>query len=145
MSVQIVNVRDMEHIQADVKFAIMRSYKYKVDGVINMPDLSPSSTLFDKYLRWVREGNWNRQTFLSQYLPEFMRDTLCAAAGREALVRILHMDQIGLRVALGCSCSDEELCHRSIVAGVLFGHGCSLITQAGRSYSYYYNYYTNNI
>ena len=86
--------------------------------VVNHPELAPSQDLFNYYQN-VLKNNWNKRTFTDLYLPRFMaehqdqqfKDTL------NYLYKICNDKDI----ILMCSCFKDELCHRSIIRGMLAG------------------------
>lgn len=70
----ICSIRDTGHINADEKYAIVRSMKAPVKGVIQLPVLSPSSSLFFKYRELIKNGQWGPETFRSIYVPQFLEE-----------------------------------------------------------------------
>lgn len=95
-------------------WAIMLSYKRPVRGVRWVPTLAPSSNTFRIY--W---GNpeFNMNVFKQEYVPSFLRD-MCDERSRKALCELWDAAQTRNIIAI-CACSDESMCHRSIVAGIV--------------------------
>ena len=58
---------------------------------------------------------------------------------KEKLNELYKADRAGKNIALVCFCLDEQLCHRSIVAGLLQGVGCHVNMRSNKDYSHYYN------
>ena len=92
--------------------------------VKHMPALAPSNRLFFQYVNWRNKGQWNRPRFDWDYVPAFLsemkqqlpHDTL------QTLAELSHYKNI----ALVCFCSDESMCHRSIVGGILANMGADI-------------------
>lgn len=135
--IKIVNIKQMP-IPNFENWAIVRSFKGKTE-VQWHPELSPSPSLFNWYLELKERGEWNEDTFVSEYLPTFLKEIAESPAARQALNTLYFADKEGRNVALGCFCEDEVSCHRSIVAGLLQGVGCNV--QAEADYTRYYAIY----
>jgi uncharacterized protein YeaO (DUF488 family) len=101
-----------------------------------MSALSPSSSLFFKYRELIKNGQWGPETFRSIYVPRFLEE-MHSEQAVYWLNRLWKADRIGRSVLLACYCSDEAMCHRSIVAGLLQGAGADV--RAQDDYSYYYD------
>jgi uncharacterized protein YeaO (DUF488 family) len=74
-----------------------------------LPALAPSS----KLLRWVKNKEWNVRTqrvFFARYACEMQVNT----DSRQA-VQLVAMLGRRTPLSVGCYCSDERLCHRSIL------------------------------
>ena len=46
-------------------------------------------------------------------------------------------------ILLVCFCENEDLCHRSIIAGLLSGAGAEVQTSSGHNYDKYWDMYHN--
>ena len=120
----------------DNQWAIVRSMKSSSPWITQVPELSPSKELFFEYLRLRNAGQWNKETFEKVYVPWFLRDM--KTYGAPMLNRVYLMNRQGIDITMGCFCQEEDTCHRSIVAGLLQGAGCSVATQTGADYSRYF-------
>lgn len=116
-------------------WAIVRSMK-NPGKMIWVPDLSPTQNLFYQYLKWRDAGHWNEQTFQRLYVPQFLKE---AKANPNFHKFIQQLTQSDHDISLICFCTDETLCHRSIVAGILQGLGANVSAQ--NDYSHYYELY----
>ena len=134
--IYIKSIRDVERGEYDYTWAITRSNKVPV-WMTNIQELSPSWDLFNKYRELAAKGQWNLNTFKTLYVPQFLRE-LNNPASRKALNTLVKLDRHGASVCLVCFCPGEQLCHRSIIAGILQGAGCYVVTEAGTDYSSYY-------
>lgn len=137
--IYVMNIRDINAAQYDEVWAIMRSVKGAAQGVKQVKELSPSPELFQKYLRLKDAGRWNAGTFRSIYVPEFIKGIKASTEAKIALNTLWKLDRAGKKIAIGCSCYDEGMCHRSIVAGLLQGVGCNVSCKA--DYTGYYRMY----
>lgn len=121
----------------DEVWAIVRSLKYPSPKLIQTVSLAPSMELFNDYLSIKHADNWNEQTFTSIYVPKFMKEMLDLQAC-SSLDYLYAQDKMDKKICLVCFCTDEKLCHRSIIAGLLQGSGCNVVTDTGTDYSEYY-------
>lgn len=137
MAIYITNLRNISNVNAEAKFAIIRSYRRPIFGVQQLAALSPTTELFHKYLRLRDAGQWNARAFATEYVPDFIRDTICSDAAKYAIDNLVKMRQLNINIALGCVCDNETICHRTIVGGILEGYGLDVIYDSGRSYRFY--------
>lgn len=136
----------LRYDEYDHIFMIVRSSKINNPHIVQMPELAPSDQLFFTYRQWVKDDNWNQDTFDEKYVPWFLRDLIVNPQSREALNRLYQMDQEGKRICLLCYCGLETMCHRSIIAGLLQGVGANVRmlpvdNSFSRDYTKYYNDY----
>ena len=134
------------HGEFDAAYCIMRYPRRLARGVIHAPELAPSDELFKRYRGLVRAGNWNARTFREIYLPTFLWELRYGKEAKQAtelLNKIYLMAKAGKNVALACSCGDERLCHRSIIAGLMqgCGRGLDVETASNNYYGWYYDMY----
>ena len=124
----------------DEVWVIVRSLKTPIAGAKQVEDLAPSRDLFLKYLELKKNNKWNADAFKNIYLPQFLYEIKANSKVTSPLLNELwRKDKEGKNIALLCFCDDEELCHRSIVAGLLQGVGCTVSAKA--DYSRYYEAY----
>lgn len=119
------------------KIAIVRSYKKPIDNMPQWDALSPSYGLLKTYLDLRKKGNWNQQTFDDIYVPQFLKEM---KAYHQNDLNMLYTQAKKQDLVLCCYCQHEELCHRSIIAGLMQGAG---IKVAGKDYSKYFAMYKN--
>lgn len=138
--IRIARISDVKPGQFDEVWAIVRSMKSASPWIKQVPGLSPKKELFFEYRRLANAGRWDRQAFENIYVPKFISD-LCRNQEHEydLLNELYYKDKDGLGIALVCFCTDEEMCHRSIIAGLLQGAGCNVVTNTGNNYSAYYD------
>jgi uncharacterized protein YeaO (DUF488 family) len=135
--ITIANINQINPFDYDETWAIVRSYKKNIMGIKQVPELSPSSSLFSLYLRLKKEGSWGFNTFQEKYVPTFLKE-MCSKEARNKLNELYKLDKEGKNICLVCYCPNETLCHRSIIIGLLQGVGCKT---CGKDYSYYYKQY----
>ena len=127
--------------QADESWAIVRSFKSKSDWIKQVPALSPTPSLYNLALNLQKTGNWNDNTFMDIYVPQFIADITNNEEAKHLLNYLVDADKQGKTIALCCYCANEELCHRSIIAGILYGLDCNVETDENSAH-YYYNKYS---
>lgn len=105
----------------DEAWVIVRSMKTPIQlsvDTIWVPALSPSHELFIDYLVWKNAGNWNEETFQTQYRPRFLKEMAQNPNSREALNRLFKTSRTKNILAL-CYCANESLCHRSLIKALI--------------------------
>lgn len=137
--ITITNIRDVIPNHFDETWAIVRSLRGSHPKIIQVVDLSPSWDLFSKYRTLVNEGRWGRETFHEIYVPQFLHE-MHSTKAKSLLNQLYLLDKSGKNICLFCYCSEECLCHRSIIAGLLQGCGCNVNGVLG-DYSEYFDMY----
>ena len=138
--VRITTLRNATR-QADENWAIVRSFKSKSEWIKQVPELAPTGSLYHLALNLQKTGNWNETTFMDIYVPQFISDIANNEEAHRLLNYLATEDKRGKDIILCCYCANEELCHRSIIAGLLYGLGCNVETDE-HSAQYYYNKYS---
>lgn len=133
------NIREVHRNEYDKVYAIMRSDSFCSDWIFHNSNLSPSWDLFNEFRRLKANNLWNKDSFNEIYVPRFLKE-ISSYSGVWAMQHLLQEESSGKSIALVCTCKDEELCHRSIVAGLLQGMGYDVRLNSGKDYSKYYNY-----
>ena len=137
--VYVGNIREVKEGQFDHTFVIMRSYKGKQKWIKQMSELAPSWDLFMESRSMMEKGKWNKDTFQTFYVPRFLQQ-MREPLGKESLNFIQRLSK-SQNIALVCFCTNEETCHRSIIAGLLQGMGVNVTLISGKDYSKYYQTY----
>lgn len=133
----IGRINEVKPNEYDETYAIVRSMKNPSPWITQLPVLSPSKDLFVKYLALKKAGRWGTEAFEKIYLPRFL-DEMRTETALDALNKLCRDSKAGKRIALVCFCTNETLCHRSIVAGILQGAGADVRLKSGADYSHYY-------
>lgn len=136
--IRIVNIRDLRQNDGSESWAIVRSFKNQSSWIKHVPELSPSRDLFCKYLDMKNKGQWNQNAFDNIYVPQFLHEM--RTISYDMLNKVYIMDKNGADISMACFCPGE-LCHRYIVAGLLQGAGCNVVTDTGKDYSKYFEMY----
>lgn len=140
--IHVTNIKNA-NTSFNENWAIVRSLKSSSSLLTQVTDLSPSLSLFFKFRNLVAEKNWNEQTFENIYVPEFIAELKANDNARKRFEYLYNQDKMGKNIALVCFCTNEELCHRSIIAGILAGSGCNVKTDTNNNYNKYYAMYMN--
>lgn len=108
----------------DKVYLIVRSIQEKsrnvllgYDNVFQRQELSPSWDLFRHYIGLSKSNQWNKEAFMNEYVPVFLREMINQ---RESLVN-LYNEAREKNIAIACFCQNEDMCHRSIVMGLIQG------------------------
>lgn len=141
--IRITSIRNIKDDTYDEVWAIVRSMKTPSNTIKQVTALAPSEKLFYQYLTLKKNNEWNKHTFATVYVPQFMKEMFNKESGN-MLNYLYRQDQEGKKICLVCFCPNEKLCHRSIIAGLLQGAGCSVITDNPKTdYSDYYRLWFN--
>lgn len=138
--ISICSIRNVKPEDYDEVWAIVRSLKSKSPWIKHVPELSPSMDLFMKYRRLVEKSEWNENTFQTVYVPQFLQEMHNPLA-KARFEELKALDAAGKNIALICFCPRENLCHRSIIAGILQGDGIRINTERGINYAAYHSRY----
>lgn len=141
--ITIANIRNAKPNEYDEIWAIVRSLKGNSSYLKQIQQLSPSINLFFKYRKWATEGQWNKEKFDNYYVPQFLKEIHGSIEARNKLNQLCRLDRENKQICLVCFCNNEEMCHRSIIAGLLQGAGYNVITEMNNDYSKYYQMYKN--
>lgn len=132
--IRVTNIRrchvaDYDNIYLIVRSiaSLERSKSSILKHAEQVADLSPSNGLFYKYLDWTKSGEWNQNKFDTKYKPAFLDELNNNPNAAAWLEKIAVDDKAGKKIALLCFCSDENLCHRSIIGEILKSKGCGVI------------------
>lgn len=136
----ITHIRNKDAINnADYHYAVVRSLK--TDTILQLKDLSPSYELLQKYSKLKDKGDWDLETFNEIYVPQFLYEIKINENAKKLLNEI-YIKQKTKNIVLTCFCTDENLCHRSIIAGLYQAIGVN-VYGVNNDYSKYYETYKN--
>lgn len=138
--IAIKSIRNVKYEDFDEVWAIVRNMKNPSKHIKHVPDISPSLDLFFKAKKLMKENQWNKQTFDTIYVPQFLKE-MHQQSAINILNELYQIDKNNGKICLVCFCTDETICHRSIVAGLLQGVGCNIDTELKADYSKYYKAY----
>lgn len=138
--VTICQMSKVNYAAYDEVWAIVRSLKYANPRIRHVPELSPSWGLFKKYMKLRDEGKWNKDTFLREYVPQFLKEM----RGKEQQNLLNELFNTEKHICLVCFCPEEELCHRSIIGGMLQGAGLK-VKGLSQDYDYYFDWWKNGV
>lgn len=114
--IYITDIRHCKSVPGAKIYAIVRSLKNPIQGVTQLPALSPSKNLFFAYLNLKKAGRWDRRSYEQVYTPRFLLE-MQAPEARAALKQVADEAKVQ-DVVLACFCPDG-LCHRFLVADIL--------------------------
>lgn len=135
--IYIDSIRGMKPQGFDESYAIVQSMKnINTPWLQQLSTLAPSRDLFYQYLRLKQAGRWNKETFRDIYVPRFLWE-MTAPEAKAMLQALVIKDKQGTNIQLCCFCTDPDLCHRTIIAGLLQGLKADVHTPSEQDYSYY--------
>jgi uncharacterized protein YeaO (DUF488 family) len=126
--------KDIDSSKYDEIWLIVRSLKdqsilTRYPNVKHVPELSPSHELFSWYLSIKRRGWWDQSQFANYYVPTFIRETACSREAKDKLNELYcKAHTMHKNILVVCFCTDEEMCHRSIIGGLLQGAGVAVVS-----------------
>lgn len=138
--VTIKHIQDVDYEKYSEVWAIVRSLRYANPHIRHVPELSPSWALFNTYLRLKEKGRWNEATFQKNYVPQFLKEM----QGKKQQQLMNELFSTTKSICLVCFCHEEELCHRSIIGGMLQGAGLD-VKGLHNDYSHYFDWYKNGV
>lgn len=138
--VTIQHISQINYNEYDEVWAIVRSLKYGNPRIRHVPELAPSWALFKHYMRLRESDNWNENTFRKSYVPQFLKEV----RGKIQQNLMNELFSTNQHICLVCFCMEEELCHRSIIGGMLQGAGLD-VKGLSRDYSHYFDWYKNGV
>jgi len=141
--IRTITIRNIKERVFDETWIIVRSLKQNIKGATQIAQLSPSSDLFFKYLDLKKQKQWNQTSFDNIYVPSYLQQIRHDQQAIDLLNYLYRQDKAGKNICLACFCTDEDLCHRSIVAGLLQGVGAHVKTDTGKDYTEYYEIFKN--
>lgn len=134
----ICNIMETEPQTQDATYAIVRNLKGYQKGIKQLSLLSPSTELYHYYCQEKKQGTWTEEKFQEIYVPQFlkeMRSPEVIDKLNDILVRVREKNE---DITLCCYCVEEQMCHRSIIAGLFQGIGLT-VNKVWRDYSPYYD------
>ena len=96
---------------------------------------------FLTYRKLIKYCKWNKDSFDKYYVPKFLQQ-MQGREEKDALNQLYVMSKTQ-NILLVCFCENEDLCHRSIIAGLLSGAGAEVQTSSGHNYDKYWDMYHN--
>lgn len=115
-------VRFTKDLPCDQVWQITRSKKNLVPGAIWVPELSPSQSLFQRYMT-----DWKGQpgsAWWKQYREIFSQEMQTTMLPK--LRELWKLDKAGKSIGLTCFCEAYIYCHRSLVSGFMREHGVAV-------------------
>lgn len=113
------SISSIKNIECDEIWRITR-VNTEISGTIWVPELAPSSNLYNKYLKeWKNKPG---ETWWAIYEKKF-REELLLPTTVKTLRKLWRLAEQGRRIALVCFCVDSRYCHRRLVGDFFEMHG----------------------
>lgn len=87
--------------------------KNPLGNIHHVPLLAPSRQLWYRYLDLRKAGRWGHDAFMSDFAPRYLGEML--EPEPMAKLRELHERCRTEAILCACYCTDEDLCHRSLI------------------------------
>ena len=93
--------------------------------VMHVPELAPDNTLFSWYRNRKRRNEWNIESFQQYYVPWLLKSFSENSESKQLLEQLVA-ESSRKDIYICCFCTEEEICHRSILCGVLYNKGAKV-------------------
>ena len=100
-------------------------------------ELAPSDDLFACYRKAVHNEEFDEAWFDNIYVPRFLTDLAGNIRANELLKVLCEESKIEETIILACFCSNPRMCHRSIVANLLYCMGANVKGYDNRCWIHY--------
>lgn len=126
--IKVSDIANIDLENCDEIWWIVRKLDRSLGSAKHVSELSPSSELFKEYRRVYHRGMFNDDYFQKVYVSRFLQEL---SVNKEALklLKILCEESERKNIVLCCYCENENLCHRSLIAGILLGMGAVIDTE----------------
>jgi uncharacterized protein YeaO (DUF488 family) len=133
------SIKDIDKSKYDEIWIIARKIGNVQTGgnIYHVPQLAPSYDLLNRYLSWRSQGIWNKDQFDTVYIPQFLNEMQMPMA--QQYLRLLQSKSKEKDVLICCFCSDESMCHRTLVKGIIesMNNTFYLLIAGSRSFNNY--------
>lgn len=99
-----IELFDEKIVKIDEAYGIVRNPKNKT-WLKNIPDLAPSSNLYNFYLSEKKNFTWTQEKFKTIFLPRYINE----------IKNIQITFPKDKNIFLGCFCENEKSCHRLLL------------------------------
>lgn len=105
------SLSNLRYHKSPINFLAVRYQLSEVNGVLHLPQLSPSPRLFSilKSCKTEEEFNNNRSKF---------RKEMETCEGKAAIQTIKELLDLGQDITVSCYCGNFELCHTKFLAEI---------------------------
>ena len=123
--IRICNFEEYKNDPFGIPTVISRTVKsgYWKEGWIHWTALAPSQDLFNRYQAWRHDYVWSQELFDEVYVPQFIHELVWQVTGEGAMDLNRMYKEREVDRSLICHCTNEFMCHRMIIAGLLMGCG----------------------
>ena len=105
-----------------------------LENVVEFKNLAPSKNITNTVETLKRAGMWNKDTFVKYFMDSYLIEIINNPQAKQELNE-LYKRSMKEKVAIACSCEDANLCHRSILVGLMQAVG---VNSVGEDYSPYW-------
>lgn len=122
----------------DIWVVMLYSPKDRPANFHHVRALAPSQALYNNFRIMKDMGEWNLHNFQTLYVPPYMSEITSNSYSKSQLESLIQLACEGRNIAIVCTCYYEELCHRSVLGGIVQATCPSIQVNCERDYSHYW-------
>ena len=84
-----------------------------------VPELAPEQSLYQDFLKWKRNCNWDQSRFDKEFSPRYIGQISNSQEAINKLTELMFRKEENIHIC--CSCMNESMCHRILLARMLYG------------------------
>ncbi len=132
---RFVNLKEQYPTENTKTWIVMRNPE-NIKTLINknehfwIPELAPSEAFYSYCMKVKNAGNWTKEFFNEVYVPRYIAELRNNSA---AMKYLAFLNATESNINIGCTCMNEQMCHRSILAGIMMH--CRPDIEVERAYS----------
>lgn len=94
------------------EYALAQGWEY-------CPELGPSWDLFNRVKAFKEANRWNQIMFDDMYKQQFISDLMSNRVALLEIKKLIRKLNNGDNITLVCYCTNQEICHRSILGEIM--------------------------
>lgn len=126
-------------IYDDIWVVMLYSPKGRPANFHHVKALAPSQELYQNFQVMKDMGEWNLNNFQALYAPRYMSGIMSNGYSRSQLECLIQLACAGRNIAIVCTCYHEDLCHRSILGGIVQATCPGVVVDCLGDYSHYWH------
>ena len=138
---QLLHDKEKQAKYDDIWVVMLYSPQDRPANFHHVRALAPSSPLYQNFRVMKDMGEWNLHNFQTLYVPQYLSEITTQSYSMSQLESLIQLALGGRNIAIACTCSHEELCHRSILGGIVQATCPDVEVVCGRDYSHYWREY----
>lgn len=123
----------------DIWVVMLYSPKDRPANFHHVRALAPSKELYQNFRVMKDMGEWNLKNFQELYVPRYMAEITTNDYSKSQLELLIQLACEGRNIALVCTCYHEDLCHRSVLGGIMQATCPTIEVVCEGDYSHYWH------